>query len=563
VAALHRHGAKAFGQFLHLGRDAATGAVGALAEVPALAPSPVRSPTTEHTPHQMDAADIDEIVRAFGFVATLMQRADFDGLEIHAAHNYLIGQFLSPRTNQRTDAYGIGSIDTRIRFLLDIVTEIRERVGPEITLGVRMSATEELPVGITVDDTVQFAERLQATGMVDYLSVTVGVRGAYVKDNTHGFGVAVPHAARLKKAVDLPILVGGRITTPELAERILAEGSADLVGMARALIADPELPNKAAAGRAASIRQCVGFAQDCRLSQGGVTCGVNASAGRETAWSAFTGTTTAQPRRIIVAGAGPGGMEAARLAASRGHDVTVYEAGDEPGGQLLRAARGPLRGDLIKFVEYLTHELAAMSVKINLGTPATADLILADAPDLLVVATGARPQDDYGIDTSAATIPVLTTWDLLDGTDRDLSGRALLCDDGSGFWEVCSAAEYLAGHGASVEFTTPNSMIGRSIPHESLPLLHQRLHRAGVTYSPFTRPVAVNGGTVTLASTTTGIEHDVEVDLLILQVPNRSVDDLATGLDGRVPARRVGDAIAPRRLGHATFDANQVIRELG
>jgi len=562
VAALHRHGAKAFGQFLHLGRDASTGAVGALAEVPALAPSPVRSPTTEFPPHQMDLDDIKEMVGAFGFVATLMQRADFDGLEIHAAHNYLIGQFLSPRTNMRTDAYGIGSIDSRVRFLLEIVREVRERVGSEMTLGVRMSATEELPVGITVDDTIQFAERLQVTGMVDYLSVTVGVRGAYVKDNTAGFGVAVPHAARLKKAVDLPILVGGRITTPELAERILAEGSADLVGMARALIADPELPNKAAAGKPASIRQCIGYVQDCRLSQGGVTCGVNATAGRETNWSAFSNTTTTRPRRIIVAGGGPGGLEAARVAAMRGHDVVVYEATDEVGGQLLRAVRGPLRGDLISFVEYLKHELASMSVKVNLGTPATADLVLAEAPDLLVIATGSRPPADIGLDPAAASIPVLTTWDLLDGSDRQLHGRALVCDDGSGFWEVCSSAELLAGHGIQVEFASPNAVIGRSIPHESVALLHQRLHRGGVAYAPFTRPVSVAANVVTVASTTTGAEREIETDLLVLQVPNRAVDDLSAAVAGKIPARVIGDAVAPRRLGYATFDANTIIREL-
>jgi 2,4-dienoyl-CoA reductase (NADPH2) len=448
----------------------------------------------------------------------------------------------------RAVASGFGSLDSRVRFLLEIVREVRERVGSEMTLGVRMSATEELPVGITVDDTIQFAERLQATGMVDYLSVTVGVRGAYVKDNTAGFGVAVPHAARLKKAVDLPILVGGRITTPELAERILAEGSADLVGMARALIA--------------SIRQCIGYVQDCRLSQGGVTCGVNATAGRETTWSAFSNTTTSRPRRIIVAGGGPGGLEAARVAAMRGHDVVVYEATDEVGGQLLRAVRGPLRGDLISFVEYLKHELASMSVKINLGTPATADLVLAEAPDLLVIATGSRPPADIGLDSAAASIPVLTTWDLLDGSDRELHGRALVCDDGSGFWEVCSSAELLADQGVQVEFASPNAVIGRSIPHESVALLHQRLQRGGVVYAPFTRPVSVAGNVVTVAATTTGTEREIGTDLLVLQVPNRAVDDLSAAVAGKVQARVIGDAVAPRRLGYATFDANTVIREL-
>lgn len=560
VEAVHRHGAKIFGQFLHLGRDVATGSPGALMEKRVLAPSPIRSSTTEHAPHQMDDADIKMVVDAFAFTASLMQRAGFDGLEIHSAHNYLIGQFLSPSSNQRTDAYGSQNIDTRMRFLLDVIEGVRDRVGPEITMGVRLSATEQIPGGITIDDTLAFAERLQAGGLVDYLSITVGIRGAYVKDNSVEHGVAVPYAAQVKQAVDLPILVGGRITTPELAEAILADGNADLIGFGRALIADPQLGNKAQEGHPERIRRCVGFVQDCRQSQAGVTCGVNAAAGRETQWSQIGQTATSTPRRVVVAGGGPAGMEAARMAAELGHSVVLYERESELGGQLLRAVRGPLRQELGHFTEYLRGELDRLEVDVRLGRPADAAAIRADEPDVVVLATGSVPTA-LPIDTEQAGIPVYTAWELLDGSDRALGGQALVVDDGTGFWEVCSAAEYLVDHGVHVTFATPNPMIGRSIPHESLPLLHKRLRSAGAEYLPFTRLVAVRDGRATVEDVASGQQRGLHVDLVVVKVPNRAVDALQAELsDLAAPVHLIGDSVAPRRLTHAVLDANTVVR---
>jgi 2,4-dienoyl-CoA reductase (NADPH2) len=565
VDAVHAHGTKIFGQFLHLGRDAATGAVGGLIETPTLAPSPLRSPTTEWAPRQMDAGDIRMVVEAFGHTAALFQLSGMDGLEIHGAHNYLIGQFLSAYSNRRDDEYGVGTLENRMRFLLEVIEEVRDRVGGEMTLGVRLSAVEEVPGGLTVDDTKAFAERLQATGAVDYLSLTVGVRGAYVKDNTWPLAVAAPYAAQVRAVTDLKLLVGGRITNPEIAERILAEGTADLVGMGRALIADPELPAKARAGEASRIRPCLGFAQDCRLSQGGVTCAVNAAAGRETTWSAVLPPTTGRRRRVVIAGGGPGGLEAARVAGSAGHEVVLYEATEQLGGQLLRAARAPYREDWARYAAYLEREVRALPVDVRLGTPATPAVLLADEPDLVIVATGSTPSASEVVG-EPDSVPLVSTWDLLDGTDSKPGTRVLLVDDGSGFWEVCGAADHLVRLGVQVAFATPNAMIGRSVPHESIALLHKRLRAAGTDYLPFTRLRSVGPGSARVVDMLTGDERDLEVDAVVVQLPNRPVDDLVRALAARaaegVTVRAIGDSVSPRRLTYATLDANRVVREL-
>lgn len=562
VDAVHRHGAKIFGQFLHLGRDVNHGGIGGLLEEPVLAPSARRSGVSELVPHGMDDDDIRMIVEAFGHTAELFQQAGMDGLEIHGAHNYLVGQFLSRSSNHRQDSYGTATIASRMRFLDAIIAEIRHRCGDEITLGVRLSAVENVPDGITIDETKQFAERLESGGAVDYLSLTVGVRGAYVKDNSHGFGVSRSYAAEVRKATGLKLLVGGRITTPELAEEMIAEGTADLVGLGRALIADPEWAAKAERGEGHRIRPCVGFVQDCRLSQGGVTCAVNAGAGRELAWSVFAPPSAGRLARIMVVGGGPGGMEAARLAAQAGHDVTLAERSDQLGGQLLRAGRTPFRSELLGHVRYLEGELAASGVSIERGREVTGQQLAGADADLVVLATGARP-DRSALPTPVPGGPdVLSTWDLLDGTERDLGRRVLLVDDGTGFWEVCGAADFLVERGVRLEFATPNAVIGRSIPHESLPPLHQRLMGAGVIYSVFSRLDRLDrlepGGAV-LRNAVTGETRSVAVDTVVVQLPALADDGVAAGLSGTRYVR-IGDAVSPRRLSYATLDANRVIR---
>ncbi len=247
VDAVHRHDARIVAQLVHPGREALARA-GTLGEAVAVAPSGVPTPGGSDLPHALSAQEIGDIVRWFGHSAENLQAAGVDGIEIHAAHGYLIAQFLSPLTNHRHDDYGMGSIDDRGRFLLEILSEVRARCGRGLVIGVRLSAEEEVPGGITLDDTLAIVERLSATRQVDYLSVTVGMRGNYVKDHTAPLGVAVRHAATIKAATTLPVIVAGRITTPTQAERILESGAADLVGMGRGTDCRPPLSHEGGIG---------------------------------------------------------------------------------------------------------------------------------------------------------------------------------------------------------------------------------------------------------------------------------------------------------------------------
>jgi 2,4-dienoyl-CoA reductase (NADPH2) len=551
--AVHAEGAKIFAQILHLGRETTEGQP----DLPQLAPSAVRSVRDPHLPHAMTEAEIAEVIEGFVRSAGLSVRAGCDGVEIHAAHGYLVAQFLSPSANRRTDRYGGRTPRERTRFLTEILERVRERCGSDVALGVRLSAVEETPEGIQLEDTLEIVRELDERALVDYISITRGMRNGYVKDNTHGYGVSAELAKAVRGVTGRPVLVAGRITTPELAQQLLDEGAADLIGLGRALIADAEFAAKAEGRHPGAIRPCLGFVQDCRMAHGGAACAVNAAAGREATY----GVRVARPsyaQRVVVVGAGPGGMEAARLLAERGARVTVFEAGEQVGGQLLRAARGPLRGELAGFADYLERELRRLGVELLLGTAATVDDVAGLAPDLAVVATGAvhdRP-DFPGADQP----DVLSVWELLDGTERPAPGTALVADDGTGFWPTLSAAELLVGQGTRVTLATPAGAIGGAVPLESIALLHRRLRSAGTVYRPFTRIASVDGSAVTVTDSVTGEQAELAVDLVVQLTQARPVDGLLGELDARgVVAYAIGDAVAPRRITSAVFDANLLV----
>ncbi len=553
VEAVQRHGARIFGQLVHLGRESP----GGLTETIPLAPSPIASPRDPGIPHEMSVADIRMIVDAFGTSARNFKAGGYDGVEIHAGHGYLAAQFLSPASNQRRDAYRGDTIEGRTRFLRELVEEIRERCGGDYPLGMRLSADEETPDGLTIDDTREIVGALQAVAPVDYVSITVGMRGAYVKDTSYPEGFTLPLAAAVKRDVDVPVVVASRIRFPELAEQALANGQADFVAIGRGVIADPEWVNKAREGRAEQIRPCVGIVQDCRAAHGIVACAVNARAGRELAWGDAHPARTA--RRVVVAGGGPGGLEAARVAAEAGHTVVLYERSDALGGQVRAAAAGPTRGELLDFVAYLERELDRLGVEVRLGTEATAEDVLADEPELVVAATGASPQrPDFPFEDGAR---VSSVWELLSDRDGDVPERALVADDAVGFWHGVSSAEFLAERGAAVELVTPARAVGLAIPHESIAHVHRRLRAAGVRFRPFTEVVGVAGTTVTLADSITGEPAETSADLVVVKTRLGVEDGLVHSLDGKVPALvAVGDCAAPRRMSHAVLEANLALR---
>jgi 2,4-dienoyl-CoA reductase (NADPH2) len=553
VDAVRRHGARIFGQLVHLGRESPGGQTEAIP----LAPSPIPSPRDPGVPHEMSVADVRMIVDSFGRSAANFQAAGYDGVEIHAGHGYLVAQFLSRASNLRTDAYRGDTLEGRTRLLRELVEEIRARCGADYPLGIRLSGDEETPDGLTIDDTRQIVGALQAAAPVDYVSITAGMRGAYVKDTTYAEGFALGLAAAVKRDVDVPVIAVGRIRFPELAERALATGQADFVAIGRGVIADPEWVAKAREGRSAEIRPCVGIVQDCRAAHGILACTVNARAGREAEWGAAR--RAAAKRRVVVAGGGPGGLETARVAAEAGHDVVLYERAEVAGGQVRIAAAGPTRAELLDFVAYLERELERLGVDVRLGTAATKEAILSDAPDLAVSATGATPlPPPFPVDAAAK---VVTIWDLLGGKVDEIPERAVVVDDAAGFWHGVSAAEFLADRGAAVELLTPARAVGLAIPHESIALVHRRLRGAGVRFRPFADVTGVEGTSVRLADSVTGEPAETEADLVVVKTKLGVEDELLRQLDGAVPALvAVGDCAAPRRMNHAVLEANLALR---
>ncbi len=542
--AVHAEGTKIFGQLCHLGRELLGGEVVTWP----VGPSPILSPRDVFRPRELEVEDIDAIVRSFARSARNLEVAGYDGVELHGAHGYLIAQFMSRSANQRTDAYG-GDLRNRFRFLGDLIQAIRESCSADFALGVRISAEEEIPDGIDTDEACSFAELMAATGAVDYVSVTHGVRGAYVKDGTHPDKVAAPSAARIKAASGLTTLVAQRIRDPHTAEDVLRAGNADLVGMARGLLADPDLPRKAKEGRVAEIRTCLGINQDCRSFDEHLHCAVNAEIGR----SSDVFTPADHPSVVYVVGGGPAGLETARVAAERGHRVVLFERERLLGGQLNAAAAAPHRGTLIDVVDYLSRELKRLRVDVNLGAEiALDDLVeIASEAGTIVVATGSAPiaaPTDLG--------PTVSIESVLDGTTPLVEGSsAVVFDEREGFWPAFSAAEKLALAGVHVSFVTPALGIGARIPHESLGPLLQRLDAGGVDLFPGHR-LQRAGDHVRLVATVGGRVTEVSPELVVWNAGRRSVDDLYRVGRHQVDTTMhvVGDAVSPRRIGHAILE---------
>jgi 2,4-dienoyl-CoA reductase-like NADH-dependent reductase (Old Yellow Enzyme family)/thioredoxin reductase len=552
--AVHRHGAAIFCQLGHLGRES----VGGAAVHAPVAPSAVRSPRDFASPHPLTVAEIDELVEAFVAAAENSRQAGYDGVELHAGHGYLIAQFLSAAVNRREDAYG-GDLAGRMRFLERILRGIRERSGPEFVIGVRLSADEEVPEGMHLADTLEITRRLTGTGDAHYLNVTLGQRGAYVKDITHPEGVAVEAAAAVKAATSLAVVVAGRIVDPVHAQSILERGEADLIGMARAFVVDPDWPRKAAAGAARSIRPCIGVNQECRTFPGGILCAASARTGRERWFADALAKPTRRGFRLAVAGGGPAGLEAAVLAAGLGAEVVLLEREGRLGGQLRLAAAVASRAGMLALVDHLEHEARRLGVDIRLEQEAGADL--CDGFDAVVVATGATAvAPPYERDAGAR---VLSVWALLAGEERPSGDRAVVVDDGTGFWEAVSAAELLGDLGHRVALVTPARSVGAAIPFESTAPLLRRLAERSVAFHPFTRVTRVGVKALALANTLTGERSELAADFVAGHAGAISDDGLVAELErGGAVVRAVGDCLSPRRLTQAIWDADRTVLEL-
>jgi len=552
-AAIHSHGVKVIGQLVHLGRER----IGAESDFAPSAPSALRSPRDLFPPHVLSDDEIASLVRAFADSAVNLQRSGHDGVEIHAAHGYLVAQFMSPATNQRTDGYG-GTPEKRLRFLREVIDAIRHRCRPDFVVGVRLSGDEEIADGLGINDTASIAKTLAASGTVHYLSITLGTRGYYVKDTSQPEATAARAAHIIRDASGLPVIVGQRITTPDVAERLLANGDADLIGMTRAFIADPEWLTKARSGDAARIRTCIGVNQDCRAFAPHLHCAVNATAGRELRTPFNQSGPAARRRRIAVIGGGPAGLETARVAALRGHEVTLFEACDGIGGQFLYASSVPHRQGLRRFIDFLGGELRHLKVRVELGTRIDDPSQLRGAFDTAVIATGAiaRP-----LDQSLAGDGVITWFDILDkgAPPPDGNGRAVLVDDGSAFWWTYGVAEALAEAGWRVLIATPATAVAAAIPAESTGPLLARLGRAGTEYRILTVLDRVADGAAYLVNAASGEEDVVPCALVVVQTGRMPVDAIAGKLKpAGIELHMIGDCVAPRRMSHAVFEGHEL-----
>ncbi len=387
--AVHAHGALAFLQLAHNG--GVNG--GAWSKLPAWAPSLVAN--YMEPPKPIERHEIASVVDAFAISAANCAAAGLDGVEIHAAHGYLIHEFLSPLSNLRDDEYG-GDLDGRMRFCIEVLQAVRAEVGSGVAVGVRLVGDEETrdASGLGPDDAAEIAARLEAAGLVDFVNVSVGtsgmgmVRPLYSK---HLLGVPATRTVRAALA-GTPVFAVHRVLTPEEAEGILEEESADAVTVVRALIADPDWPEKARTGRTGEIRSCTGCNQGCygNLTAGlPITCVTNPVTGREAQLGGPLPAAT-RTKRVVVVGGGPGGLEAAWVAAARGHDVSLLERSDQLGGKIQLAASLPGRGELADFADWRAAECARRGVDVRLGVDATTATVLALEPDAVIVATGGR-----------------------------------------------------------------------------------------------------------------------------------------------------------------------------
>ena len=561
---VHRHDCLVMSQLTHLGRRAQSDSEDWHV---LLAPSQIPEKVHREVPHELEPEQIAMLVRAFGDAARRCREGGLDGVELSFAHNHLVDQFWSPLFNRRTDEYG-GSLDNRMRFAFEVLGEIRRQAGRDFVVGARISGDELTDGGLDAADMAEIARRLAASGLVDFLSIiggaahTLVLQAGSVPDMSYPRGVYAPLAAAIKGAVPgVPIFHATRIVDPVHADQLLADAAVDVVGMTRALIADPEMPNKARLGRLDDVRPCVGANEGCidRIYQGKpVTCVQNPAAGREAEFGAVR--RAAAPRRVVIVGAGVAGLEAARVATERGHRVILFEREDEMGGQVLLAALTPARAEYGGIARFLARQVEKLGVELQLGVEATPEMVLAERPDAVVVATGSH--------SYRPSLPGLDGKHVV--TDRDvLLGRAEVGDqvvvvDDVHTQQGLSTANFLAERGRRVEVVSRVFYPGQDVGATSIVPLYRRLFSLGAVLTPHTDLVAVEGSTVVVANVYSGALRRIEsVDTVVLSMGSRSTDSLYRALKSRVAAlHAVGDCVAPRGIHNAILEGARAAARL-
>lgn len=588
--ACHEHGAAVMIQLTHLGRRTSWSKADWL---PVLSPSHEREAAHRAFPKKIEDWDIARILSDYTDAAERVKAAGLDGLELQA-YGHLMDQFWSPLTNTLDAPYG-GSLDNRLRFTFEVLAAIRKRVGPEFIIGVRYTGDEDLPGGLTAKDGLEISRRLKECGMVDFLNV---VRGhidtdAGLTDLIPVQGMrSSPHldfAGDIRAATGFPTFHAAKIQDVTTARYAIASGKLDMVGMTRAHMTDPHIVRKILAGREDSIRPCVGanFCLD-RIYQGGEAyCIHNPATGRELTMPQDI-VAAAVRRKFVIVGAGPAGLEAARVAAERGHQVTVMEAAAKPGGQIRLTALSPRRREMISIIDWRMARCEERGVMFRFNTLADAQTVLAESSDVVIVATGGLPHT--GVLKSGNEL-VVSSWDILSGDVKP--GRNVLLFDDAGDHPALQAAEVIAHSGAAVEIMTPDRSFAPEVMAMNLVPYMRSLQKMNVTFTVTYRLESVqrdgDGLLAIVGSDYGGVRKERRVDQVVVNHGTRPLDELYFGLkplatnqgavdysallaghaqtlqhnpQGQFQLFRIGDAVSARNTHAAIYDALRLVKDL-
>ena len=587
---IHRHGTAVMCQITHMGRRNVSNDGDWL---PTIAPSPIREPMHRGWPKEMEKSDIRRVVTDFGAAATRARAGGLDGIEL-CATSHLIDQFWTPLANRRTDEYG-GSIENRLRFTVEVLESVREAIGTDILVGIRMIGDEDQIGGLSREESADIAQRLAGSGLLDFINIASSSLAT-----EEGLSKAIPPsgtplmpfvalAASIKEVVDLPVLHATRITDVASARHAISAGLIDLAGMTRAHIADPHIVAKLERGEEERIRVCVG-ASYCinRLHQGlESVCIQNPASGRETHIPQLVSRGSGAPKKAVVIGAGPAGLEAARVLAERGHTVVLFEAQDRVGGQVVLAARASERqAELLGIIGWLEQELGHLGVDVRLNSPVDDTDVAREEPDIVIAATGGFPDASF-LDSGEELM--VSTWDVLSG-NASVSGSVLIYDDHGGE-HAPSVAEFLSGRGVSdIELVTPDRLVAQDLAATTGPAYLEMLYENGIVMTPDHQLVRVERADGMLRSTLRNVHtrHELErsVDAVVFEhgvVPNdqpytslrdassnSGVIDIEALISGTPQPtsgegfvlHRIGDAVASRGIAAAMYEARRLCQLL-
>ena len=559
-----RHDCKVIGQLFHPGRVAAASEDGS--QMASYAPSEVADEYYKNVPVPLSTGQIWDIIEHYGAGAARMAEGGLDGIELISSMGYLISQFLNPRLNQRTDEFG-GSPDNRLRFLREIIKTCRVHAGEDITLGIRISSDEMDGEGLSSGETVAALQAIEADGQIDYFNIIGATTASYtgwldiIPHMVRAAGYLAPLAEEVKAAVSLPVMIAGRVNQPQDAERIVADGQADMVGIVRGHIADPQFVRKAREGRPEDIRACIGCNQACighRLKGFPISCIQHPETGRERQY--YRKSVVAEPKKVMVVGAGPGGMKAALTARQRGHEVTLFEKTSQLGGQALLAQLLPDRSEFGGIVTNLSRELEIHDVPVRLTTEVTVELVQQENPDAIILATGALPQ--LPALEGADEAHVVDSWSVIRAEAN--VGHSVVIWDWRSDWVGLGLAQMLAQNGCRVRLAVNGIVPGERIPSMVRDYAVGELHKLGVEIVPYVRVFGADGDSVYFHHVTSGEPVILEeVDTLVSHhVPRRCAELFESLGPYAERTTMIGDCLSPRTAEEAVLEGLKAVMAL-